>query len=107
MVGSLLYGFNGRQQDDQKLTCFDPNTGDIKWKNDKVGGELIAAGNKLIIQSLTGKLIVAEASPDGYKELGSVPALAGQCWTAPSLANGCVFCRNTAGDVVCLDLTGK
>ncbi|HUT57186.1 MAG TPA: PQQ-binding-like beta-propeller repeat protein [Phycisphaerae bacterium] len=89
------------------MVCLDFDTGDIKWKNPKVCGSLIAAGNRLIIQSVTGHLIVAEASPDGYKEIGRAPVLTGRCWTAPSLANGCVYCRNTAGDVVCFDLSGK
>lgn len=89
------------------MVCLDANTGEIKWKNAKVCGGLISAGNNLIIQSVKGELIVAEASPVGYKEIGRVPVLTGQCWTTPSLANGCVYCRNTAGDVVCLDLNAK
>jgi outer membrane protein assembly factor BamB len=116
LIGGLLYGYLG-PFDRPAMICLDPETGDMKWKKDKIGGPFLAAGNKLIyIRSETGKaitdtgkLVVAEASPDGYKEIGSTQALPEktQCWTAPSLANGLVYCRNTKGDVVCLDLSGK
>jgi outer membrane protein assembly factor BamB len=114
LIGDYLYGYSSPWQN-PPMICLDPNTGDVKWKKDKLGGPFIAAGNKLMfIQSAAGKsitgsgdLVVAEASPDGYKEIGRTPALTGQCWTAPSLAHGLVYCRNTKGDVVCLDLSGK
>jgi len=30
--------------------------------------------------------------------------LQGKCWTTPVLAGGRIYCRNAAGDVVCLDV---
>lgn len=105
-IGDFLYGYAGPWKT-PAMICLDPNTGDVKWKHEKVGGAFLAAGNKLLFQSVTGSLVMCEATPDAYKELGSVPVLTGQCWTAPSLANGLVYCRNTAGDVVCLDFNGK
>ena len=33
-----------------------------------------------------------------------VPVLNGRCWTVPVLANGRIYCRNAAGDLVCLDV---
>jgi hypothetical protein len=33
--------------------------------------------------------------------------LGGKCWTAPVLANGRLLCRNSKGEVVCLDLRKK
>jgi hypothetical protein len=30
--------------------------------------------------------------------------LDGQCWTMPVVANGRVYCRSHAGELVCLDL---
>jgi len=106
LIGGFLYGYTG-QVGTPTLVCLDPNTGGVKWKDAKGGGSLIAAGNNLIIQSVNGSLIVAEADPGAYKEIGRAAVLTGACWTAPALANGCIYCRNTAGDVVCLDLSGK
>jgi len=108
LIDGCIYGFDGYVSR-KGMVCLDVNTGEIKWKNEKLSGSLIAAGNKLIIQAMTGHLVVAEASPEGYKEIGRAPVFtrADQCWTPPALANGCVYCRNTKGDVVCLDLSGK
>ena len=50
-----------------------------------------------------GDLVLAEASPDAYKELGSAHVFEARAFTAPAFANGKVFVRNTKGDVVALD----
>jgi hypothetical protein len=54
-----------------------------------------------------GDLVLAEASPAAYKELGSARVIEGRAFTAPVFAGGKAFARNTRGDVVALDLTGK
>ena len=67
---------------------------------------LIAAGNKLIIQGAKGELVIAEASPEKLKPLARAQVLGGKCWTVPALANGRIYCRNSKGDLVCLDVRG-
>jgi len=47
---------------------------------------------------------VAEASPKAFKELARAKVLDGQCWTCPVLCGGRLYCRNTGGDLVCLDV---
>ena len=54
-----------------------------------------------------GDLVLVEASPAGYKELGSAHIIEGRAFTAPAFANGKVFVRNTKGDVVCVELGPK
>ena len=54
-----------------------------------------------------GDLVLAEASPSGYKELGSAHVIEARAFTAPVFANSRVYVRNTVGDVVSLDLSGK
>ena len=96
-----LYGF-----DESTLTCLDFATGATKWKQDGLGkGALIVAGDKLIIQSETGDLVVAAAAPESYKELARAKVLTGHCWVMPVLANGRLYARNNTGDLVCLDLS--
>ena len=63
------------------------------------------ADGKLIILSEDGKLIIAEASPEGFKELASKQILTYQCWTVPVLANGRIYARNTEGKLVCVDVS--
>ena len=90
------------------LRCLDWKTGEIKWTEPKLAfNGLIAVGGKLLVLTEVGDLVLVEASPDGYKELGSAHVIEGRAFTAPSFADGKVYVRNTKGDVVSLDLAGK
>jgi outer membrane protein assembly factor BamB len=90
------------------LRCLDWKTGEIKWTESKLGfNGLIAVGGKLLVLTETGDLVMVEASPQSYKELGSMHVIEGRAFTAPSFANGRVFVRNVRGDVVSLDFGGK
>ncbi len=98
-----LYGV-----DDNQLRCLDFNTGEVKWTEKSVGkGSLILADGKLIVLSEKGELMVADASPTAFKPMARAQVLGGKCWTTPVLANGKIYCRNAAGDVVGVDVSGK
>jgi outer membrane protein assembly factor BamB len=86
-----IYGF-----DDNELKCLEFATGKVKWSDRSFGkGSLIIADGKLIVYSDSGKLAVADASPDGFKELSSAQVLGGKStWAAPVLANGKIYCRS-------------
>ena len=107
-----LYGFDGmigmNGPGRGKLTCMNFETGQVKWSQDGMGtGSLMLADGKLIILSEDGRLVTAEASPDGFKEISSAQILTYKCWTVPVLANGRIYARNTAGRLVCVDVGGK
>ena len=92
-----IYGF-----DERTLTCLDPATGQAKWTKADLGeGSLMLADGKLIILSDKGELVVAEASPEGFKQLAAGQALRGPCWTVPVLANGRIYARNKTGTLSC------
>lgn len=98
-----LYGV-----DEKELRCIVWKTGEVKWGDPKFGkGSLMMADGKLIGLGERGGLLIAEATPKEYKPLARAQVIGGKCWTAPVLANGRVYCRNAAGDVVCLDVSGK
>jgi outer membrane protein assembly factor BamB len=98
-----LYGV-----DESQLRCLVFATGEVKW-TDKVSGKgsIMLADGKLILLSEKGELLMAEASPEGFKPISRAQVLGGKCWTTPVLANGKIYCRNAAGSVVCLDVSGK
>jgi len=106
LVDGYLYGPSGYISH-TKMVCVDPATGDRKWTDSRATGSLIAAGKHLVIQTFRGHIVIAEASPEGFKEIARTeePVITGQCWTQPTVANGRIFCRNTEGDLVCLGLT--
>jgi outer membrane protein assembly factor BamB len=113
LLNGFLYGPDGNNSEGAgrsptSLRCVDWKTGEIKWTEPKLEfNGLISVGGKLLILTETGQLVLAEASPDAYKELGSAPVIEGRAFTAPAFANGRAFLRNTKGDVVCVRFSGK
>lgn len=104
----FVYGFSGQVGGGGKLTCLEFQSGQVKWSQGGMGtGSLMLADGKLIILSEDGKLVIAEASPDKYKEISSAQILSGKCWTVPVLANGRIYARNADGRLVCVDVSGK
>ena len=98
-----LYG-----PDDSGLRCVVFETGELKWTNHEFGkGSLMVADGKLVALSEKGELIIAEPSPVEFKPISRAQVLTGKCWTTPVLSNGHIYCRNAAGDVVCLDVSDK
>jgi outer membrane protein assembly factor BamB len=51
-------------------------------------------------------LYIADVSPAGYKELSSGKVLEGKAkvWTAPTICDGMIYCRNASGDLVSVDV---
>jgi outer membrane protein assembly factor BamB len=103
LLGDCLYSFNGPAKEETDLRCLHLPTGQLKWtRKDPAFGSLICAGDKLIILSEKGELILAEASPENFKPLARAQVLGGLCWTPPALANGRIYVRNANGDMACL-----
>ena len=107
LIGGHLYGVSGNTGG-ALLSCVNFTTGAAMWTQ-KGGFESIsAAGGKLLAMNVQGQLVIAEASPTAYKELAraNVLPVGGEikCWTMPVLCRGLVFCRNSVGDLVCVDL---
>jgi outer membrane protein assembly factor BamB len=105
LIDGHLYGFDGMSGKPSKLKCVEMASGAEKWARDGLGcGTLSAAKDKLIVLSERGDLLISTATPSGFKPLGREKVVDGKCWTPPVLANGRLFVRAAAGDVVCLDL---
>ncbi|MFO0811452.1 MAG: PQQ-binding-like beta-propeller repeat protein [Gemmataceae bacterium] len=105
LIGGFLYGIDGDTSSRAKLRCVELKTGAVRWDEESAGcGSLMAAGGKLIVLSDRGELMVAPATPDGFKPTARAKVLDGKCWTVPVLANGRIYCRNADGDLVCLDV---
>ena len=64
---------------------------------------MIYADGHLVLLSDNGRLALARATPDGFREKAGVQVLDGRSWTMPTLANGRVFVRDMR-KIVCLDL---
>lgn len=85
--------------------CVDLETGRVKWKRRGFrNSSLVAAGKRFLALGEGGDLIAATMTPEGYTELARAKVLDGLCWTPPVLSNGLLYVRNSAGDLVCIDL---
>jgi outer membrane protein assembly factor BamB len=100
-----IAGETGRKMN---LTCIQFDTGRVMWIRRPIPWPTpLIVGGKLLIQTLYGELILADASPEGYQEHGRVRVLRGRCWTTPAVVGGKLYCRNNRGDVVCLRTGGS
>jgi outer membrane protein assembly factor BamB len=102
LIDGYLYGVDGQSGQPATFKCLDWKTGEVKWSERGLGlGALMAADGKLIILGEKGELVIAEASPSGFKALSRAQVLTGKCWTTPVLSQGKIYCRNADGDLVC------
>lgn len=103
LIGGYLYGIDNDHNTRASLRCVELATGAVKWKDEAVGfGSLMAANDVLIVLTAKGELITAKASPEKFGVISRAKVLDGKCWSAPVLANGRIYARNAAGDVVCV-----
>jgi outer membrane protein assembly factor BamB len=99
-VGDHLYGHS-----DRAWVCLDFKTGEIVWSERSALGKgaLTVADGMLYCQSeRDGEIVLAEASPTGWKEHGRFKLEAqshrrssrGRVWTHPVVSNGKLFLRD-------------
>ncbi len=95
-----LYGL-----DEGILVCLDPATGQRKWKDGRYGhGQLLLAGDLLVIFAEDGRLALVEAAPDAYREVASRRVFGDRKnWNHLALAEGKAYLRNHL-EMACLDL---
>ena len=93
--------------DEGILVCLDVNTGERKWKDGRYGyGQVILAGDHLIVSSDQGDVALVKASPDKYTEVARFKAVEGQTWNYPAIASGNLLVRNST-EMAAFDISGK
>jgi outer membrane protein assembly factor BamB len=100
----LLYGFHGRQEEGQSLRCVELRTGKVKWSVDGYGaGTVTLAGDRLVILRENGELVLAPASPDGFRPAAHAVILGKPVRAYPALADGRLYARDEHS-LVCVRL---
>jgi outer membrane protein assembly factor BamB len=108
LLDGYLYGFDnvGGAGPISHLACINARTGERQWQQLRFGkGNLIAADGKLFIITIQGELVVVNANPKRFEELGR-KMLIGKTRTAPALAAGLLFLRDDRA-IVCVDMRQK
>lgn len=102
----FLYGIHGREDIGvAELRCVELASGRVRWKQANFGvANLILAGNKLLLQRADGRLSLALADPEKYRELATASIADGPTRALPALANGRLFIRSGSGggELLCL-----
>ncbi len=90
LLDGHIYGL-----DEGILACVEAATGRLAWKGGRYGhGQLLLAGNRLLITTETGELALVHATPAGHQELARVPGIEGRTWNVPAIENGILLVRN-------------
>ena len=104
LVNGYLYGVDGDDTGERSFKCLELESGKISWSFEGLGSaSVLAAGERLIVLSDQGELVIAPASHEEFKPTARSKVLDGKCWTVPTLANGLLYCRSAAGDMICVD----
>jgi outer membrane protein assembly factor BamB len=81
--------------DESILACLDATTGEQKWKGGRYGyGQIMLAGDHLIVLTEGGEVVLVRATPDRHEELARFRAIRGKTWNHPVIAGGRLLVRN-------------
>lgn len=110
--GDYVFGLD----DPGRMECVDLKTGKSVWKDDRRPrrdeafgqGQLLRADDLILVLTEFGELVLVEATPAAFRELGRISALTKgpKTWNTPALADGRIYVRNEE-EMACFDLTGK
>jgi outer membrane protein assembly factor BamB len=114
--GDYIYGLS-----DGWMECVNVQTGESEWKDKREQnkgaayghGQVLLCGDRILVLSEFGELILLEATPDKLTELGRIDALTEgpkptgkggvKSWNYPAFADGKIYVRNEA-QMACYDL---
>ena len=108
-----LYGFC----DGKGWTCMDFKTGAVKWQEKnalKKGAIHFADGCLYLLEEDSGNVVLADASPNGWKEFSRFKltpqttqrSKSGKIWTHPVVSNGKLYLRDQEL-LFCFDVSAK
>ena len=97
--GGLAFGL-----DEGVLACIDPADGRRVWKAGRYGlGQVLLAGEHLLVLTEDGALVLLEISGAGATELARFQAIEGLTLNIPAAAHGRILVRNKL-EIACFEL---
>ncbi|BBO33110.1 hypothetical protein PLANPX_2722 [Lacipirellula parvula] len=98
----VIYGI-----DDIDMDCADLETGRRRWKKRRrpeLGhGQIILVGDKILVISESGELVLLAADAKKYRELAQVQAIEGITWNNPAISGRYLLVRN-GQEAACFEL---
>ncbi len=103
-TSALLYQDHAFALCEGVLECVRLADGKRVWKGGRFGhGQMLLVGDKLLVSTEDGDLVLLEASTKALKELGRLHVLEGIGWNYPSVAGKWVLMR-TGSEMACVEL---
>ena len=101
--GDFLYGFHGRQESGTELRCIGWSDGKVRWETEMKAGTVAVAGDKLVVLTEIGELIVISTTPDSFRPLARAQILGSGTRAPFALSEGLLVARDKA-QIVAFDL---
>jgi hypothetical protein len=119
MIDGYIYGIDASGE----LRCVDVKTGDHVWSSNEAthagkrkspSAFLVKHQDRFFLANDLGELIIAQLSPNGYREISRAQMIDPQTmtdgrmvvWSHPAFANRSVFARNDQR-IVCISLANS
>jgi len=100
----FLYGFDGRQEQRCHLRCVEVTNGKVRWSEEHFGaGTLLRTGNRLLILTERGELMLARSTPEKFAVAARAQVLGSDVRAHPALSGGRLYARDKQ-NLVCVDL---
>jgi outer membrane protein assembly factor BamB len=94
-TSSVLHDGNIYGLDESILASVNAVTGEQNWKGGRYGyGQIMLAGDYLIVLTEDGDVVLVRASPARHEELARFSAIEGKTWNHPIIADGKLLVRN-------------
>lgn len=99
VVGEHVYGHNQRGQ----LVCVDVFTGETAWAVGNFGKycSIVVVGERLLVLNDAGELVVVQADPEEYREVGRSTVSESQTWSHLAVVGNRLYVRDSEA-VKCL-----
>ena len=102
LYDGFVYGL-----DDGVLVCLDPSNGERRWKGGRYGhGQTVLVGNRLLVQTEDGDIVLVDPSPDAHREIARFTAFSQKTWNPPAVAGRFLLIR-TDTEAACYELAGE
>ncbi len=104
MTSAVVHDGHAYGLDEGMLCCLEVATGKRRWKRNRYGhGQVLLAGDLLLVQSETGEIALVELSPQKFTEFARRRVIEGQSWNYPVLVGNWLLVRSEQ-EVACYEL---
>ena len=83
-----------------RLSCLRLADGEVRWISEPLGDDywsIIAQGKRLLALTEDGELVLVDADPEQYRELGRVEVVDGETWAHLAVCDNQIFVRDLEG----------